>query len=69
MPKPVQLELYPRKQPSSEQRRAWIRSRLEGFEHRQRAREERRRQQVQRRKVQIEGDGEVETQASIEDIT
>ena len=67
MPPPRQLEFFPQKGPSAEDRRAIIRKRLEGLEYRQQAREERRRLQQQRRKGRETGSGPA-GQVTLEEI-
>jgi hypothetical protein len=57
MPPPRQLEFFPQKRQSAEERRALIRKRLEGLEYRQQAREERRRFLQDRRRARESGEG------------
>lgn len=55
MPPARQLELLPLRRKTAEQRRAWIRERLQGLEYRQAAREARREQLNRRRRMRREG--------------
>jgi hypothetical protein len=70
MPPPRQLELYPQKKQSAEERLALIRKRLDGLEYRQRAREQRRRMQQDRRKGRQAGrpDPDAPGQVTIEEM-
>lgn len=56
MASPRQIELFPARRRSAEDRRTLIRQKLEGLEFRQRAREERRRRQLERRKTRESGE-------------